>query len=56
MCLLVTRDLEISKAWKKYLNKGDFICVILMDLSKAFDTINYNLPPAKLEVSGHGFS
>ena len=39
---------------KNMLDKGGYVCAIFMDLSKAFDTIHYNLMIAKLGV--HGFS
>ena len=32
----------------KALDKEDFICAIFMDLSKAFDRLNYNVLFAKL--------
>ena len=40
--------------WKKYLDKGDLIGVILTDHSKAFDTINHSLLVTSLET--YGFS
>ena len=38
------------QTWKKHLDKGDKIGVILMYLSKAFDTINHSLLLAKLNA------
>ena len=37
--------------WKKTLDKG-YICEIVMNLSKAFDTLNHNLLIAKLGAYG----
>ena len=37
---------------EKDLDKGGYICAILMDLSKAFDTPNQNLSIAKLGAYG----
>ena len=34
--------------WKKALDKKLYCCALLMDLSMAFDTINYDLLLAKL--------
>ena len=39
--------------WKNTLDKGGFVCAIFMDLSKAFDTSNYDLLIAK--VGAYGF-
>ena len=46
--------LKMIEVWKKNLDKGNEIAVILMNLSKAFDTINHSLPLVKLEA--YGFS
>ena len=40
--------------WKPAFDKGEYISVMFMDLSKAFDTINYDLFLAKL--TAYGFS
>ena len=34
--------------WKNVLDKGEYVCVLFMDLLKAFDTINHDLLLAKL--------
>ena len=40
--------------WKQAIDKGEYISVMYMDLSKAFDPINDNLLLAKLRA--YGFS
>ena len=44
--------LKMIETWKKHLDKGEKIGVILMDLSKALDTINHSLLLAKLDACG----
>ena len=46
--------MTILEKWKSPLGKLENICVLFMDLSQAFDTINDNLLLAKLKA--HGFS
>ena len=41
---------------KHALDKGKKVGTIFMDLSKALDTLNYNLLPAKLNAYGFSFS
>ena len=40
------------ETWKKHLDKGEKIGVILIDHSNAFDTINHSLLLAKLDADG----
>ena len=38
--------------WKRALDKGEFVSALFMDLSKLFDTINYDPLIAKLKAYG----
>ena len=49
-----TALLSLIKKWKSILDKKGFSGAVLVDLSKAFDTINHELLIAKLDV--YGFS
>ena len=44
--------LKMIENWKKQLDNGEKVGVILMDLSKALDTINDRLLLAKLKANG----
>ena len=46
--------LSLIEKWKKVLDNKRYVGAILMDLSKAFDTINHDLLTAKLHI--YGFS
>ena len=42
--------MTMLEKWKNALDKGEYVCVLFMDLSKAFDTINHDLLLAKLRA------
>ena len=44
--------LRMKENWKRQLNKRKKIGVIIMDLSKTFDTLNHNLLVSKLRAYG----
>ena len=44
----------MPEKWKAFLEKGEYVGVIFMDLLKAFDAINDDLLLAKLKA--YGFS
>ena len=44
--------LKMIETWKKHLDKGQKLGVILMGLSKAYDTINHSLLLARLDAFG----
>ena len=46
--------LSLLEKWKKSLDKGGYAGGVLMDLSKAFETLNHELLTAKLHA--YGFS
>ena len=45
---------SLLEKWRKTLEKKEYICVLFMDLSRAFDIINHNILLAKLHA--YGFS
>ena len=44
-----TALLLLIERWKPMLDNKEYVGAVLMDLSKAFDTINYELLTAKLQ-------
>ena len=49
--------LKLIESWKKYRDNNGYSAAVLMDLSKAFDTINHDLLLVKLHAySVKGYS
>ena len=44
--------LKMIETWRAMLNKGNKVGAIIMDLSKAFDTLNHNLLLCKIKAYG----
>ena len=44
--------LKMTETWRAMLNKGNKVGAIIVDLSKAFDTLNHNLFLCKLKAYG----
>ena len=49
-----TASVWLIEKWKHQFDKNGFVGAVLMDLSKALDTINYDLLIAKLHAYGFG--
>ena len=39
--------------WKYVLDKGEYVCVLFIDLSKALNTTNHDLLLTKLKLMNH---
>ena len=48
--------LNLLQNWQSYLDKGEIVGTLLMDLSKAYDCIPHDLLIAKLEAYGFSFN
>ena len=48
--------ITILKKWKSVLDKGEYVCFLFMDFSKAFDTTNHDLFLIHGKIKSIGFS
>ena len=44
--------LYLTETWKSAMDNGKYVCILLIDFRKAFDTVDHQILPGKLQNVG----